>query len=61
MSFTGIYLYCQVNNIVACSSFFLFLLIEKFGIVIISFISVGVKGGKKLDTIFYIQIWTSLG
>ena len=34
----------------ARSSFFLFSLIEKFGIVIISVISVGVKGGKKLQT-----------
>ena len=49
MFFTAIYLRLQVNNITARSSFFFFLH-AKFGIVIISVISVGVKGGKKLQT-----------
>ena len=48
MSFTAIYWHLQVNNITARS--FFFLLHGKFGIVIISVISVGVKGGKKLQT-----------
>lgn len=50
MSFTAIYWRLQVNNITARSSFLFFLLQAKFGIVIISVISVGVKGGKKLQT-----------
>ena len=56
MSFTAIYWRLQVNNITARSFFFFsfffffFLLHAKFGIVIISVISVGVKGGKKLQT-----------
>ena len=52
MSFTAIYLCLQVNNITACSSLFsfFFLLHATFDTVIISVISVGVKGGKKLQT-----------
>ena len=50
MSFTAIYWRLQVNNITVRSSFFFFLLHAKFGIVIISVISVRVKGGKKLQT-----------
>ena len=51
MSFTAIYWRLQVNNITGRSSFFFFFLLHaKFGIVIISVISVGVKGGKKLQT-----------
>ena len=50
MPFTAIYWRLQVNNITVRSSFFFFLLHAKFGIVIISVISVGVKGGKKLQT-----------
>ena len=54
MSFTAIYWHLQVNNITARSFFFyffyFFLLHAKFGIVIILVISVGVKGGKKLQT-----------
>ena len=53
MSFTAIYWHLQVKNITARSFFFFFfffLLHAKFGIVIILVISVGVKGGKKLQT-----------